>query len=140
MLVPVKNWNPSTSRSVIPLSGISTKDASFYHRDTYSTMFIISLLMIARKCKQLDVSQQQEDNDNVVHLHNGVLLSCNNNKKIGIMKFAGEWTELEKILSCIRKWWVYKGPYAHRSLGKPEILNTQKPLLHERDKISSFPP
>lgn len=81
MLVPVKNWNPSTSRSVIPLSGISTKDASFYHRDTYSTMFIISLLMIARKCKQLDVSQQQEDNDNVVHLHNGVLLSCNNNKK-----------------------------------------------------------
>ncbi|ERE65724.1 putative THO complex subunit 1 [Cricetulus griseus] len=38
--------------------------------------------------------------ENVVHLHNGVLLS---RKKNGILKFAGKWMELEKtILSEIK--------------------------------------
>ena len=34
--------------------------------------------------------------ENVVHLHNGVLLSRKNND---ILKFAGKWMELEKNIS-----------------------------------------
>ena len=44
---------------------------------------------------------QRMDKENVVHLHNGVLLS--GLKKNDILKFAGKWMELEKknILSEI---------------------------------------
>jgi hypothetical protein len=35
------------------------------------------------------------DTENVVYLHNGVLLSYKNNE---FMKFAGKWMELENII------------------------------------------
>jgi hypothetical protein len=35
------------------------------------------------------------DKENVVHLHNGILLVIKNKD---IMKFAGEWMELENII------------------------------------------
>ncbi|KAL6054412.1 hypothetical protein STEG23_008098 [Scotinomys teguina] len=35
------------------------------------------------------------DKENVVHIHNGVLCSRENN---GIMKFAGKWMELENVI------------------------------------------
>ena len=38
---------------------------------------------------------QRMDNENVVHLHNGVLHSRKNNN---ILKFAGKWMELENII------------------------------------------
>jgi hypothetical protein len=34
---------------------------------------------------------------------------------------------------------MHKGPCAHRSLGKPGILNTLGPLLHGGDKTPVFP-
>ena len=37
---------------------------------------------------------QRKGKENVVHLYNKVLLGCNND----IMKFAGKWMELEKII------------------------------------------
>ena len=36
------------------------------------------------------------DRENVVHLHNGVLL--NRTKNNGILKFAGKWMELEETI------------------------------------------
>ncbi|KAL6076490.1 hypothetical protein STEG23_025573 [Scotinomys teguina] len=42
------------------------------------------------------------DKENVVHIHNGVLRSRENND---IMKFAGKWMELENVIlsECYRK-------------------------------------
>ncbi|KAL6029927.1 hypothetical protein STEG23_010604, partial [Scotinomys teguina] len=42
------------------------------------------------------------DKENVVHIHNGVLCSRENND---IMKFAGKWMELENVIlseSCLQ--------------------------------------
>ena len=42
------------------------------------------------------------DKENVVHLPNGILLSCKNDD---LMKFAGKWKELEKIILSV---WLLK--------------------------------
>ena len=82
--------------AVIGLLGIYPKDTPSYHKDTCSTMSTAALLITARNWKHLNVPQQKMDFlKNVVHLHNGVLLSSLK-KKNHIMKFSGKWMELGK--------------------------------------------
>jgi hypothetical protein len=65
----------------IPLLGIYRKDAPTYNKDTWSTMFIASLFIIARSWKQ----PRSMVTENVVK-HND------------FMKFVGKWMELEYII------------------------------------------
>jgi hypothetical protein len=60
----------------IPLLGIYPKDTLTYNKDTCSTMFIAALFIITR-CSKEPICPLMEEwiQKNVVHLHNGVLLS-----------------------------------------------------------------
>jgi hypothetical protein len=58
-------------------------------------MFIAAIFIIARSCKEPRCSST-EGTENVVHLQNGILLSCL--KKNDFMKFGGKWMELENII------------------------------------------
>jgi hypothetical protein len=53
----------------ITLQGIYPKDVSPHHKETYSTIFIAALLVIARN---LSLNQRM-DTENAVHTHNGIL-------------------------------------------------------------------
>jgi hypothetical protein len=57
--------------SAIPLLGIFSEDIPTCNKDTYFTMFIAALFVIARIWKEPRCSSTE----NVVHLHSGVLLS-----------------------------------------------------------------
>jgi hypothetical protein len=60
----------------IPLLGIYLEDLPTSKKDTCSTMFIVALFIIARSWKEPRYPQQRNGyKKNVVHLHNGVLLS-----------------------------------------------------------------
>jgi hypothetical protein len=60
----------------ILLLAIYPKGAPTCNKDTYSTMFIAALFIIARSWKRTQMSHNRGmDTENVVHLHNGVLLS-----------------------------------------------------------------
>jgi hypothetical protein len=56
----------------IPLLGIYPEDVPTGNKDTCSTMFIAALFIIARSWKE---PNRDMDTENVVHLHNEVLLS-----------------------------------------------------------------
>jgi hypothetical protein len=60
----------------ILLLGIYPKDAPPCHRGMCSTVFIVALFVRARSWKQPRWSHNRRlDTENVVHLHNGMLLS-----------------------------------------------------------------
>ena len=60
----------------IPLLGIYPEDVPTGKKDTCSTMFIEALFVIARSWKEPQMPLNRgRDTGNVVHLHNGVLLS-----------------------------------------------------------------
>jgi hypothetical protein len=60
----------------IPLLGMYPEDAPPCNKDTCSTMFITALFIIARSWKEPTCSLNRGmDTENVVHLHNGELLS-----------------------------------------------------------------
>jgi hypothetical protein len=60
----------------IPLLGIYPEDVSTGKKDTCSTMFISSLIYNSQKLERTQMSLNRGmDTENVVHLHNGVLLS-----------------------------------------------------------------
>jgi hypothetical protein len=58
----------------IPLLGIYPEDVPTCKKDSCSTMFIAALFIIARKRTQISLNRGM-DTENMVHLHNGVLLS-----------------------------------------------------------------
>jgi hypothetical protein len=61
---------------LIPLLGIHPEDAPTCNNDTCSTMFIAALFIIARSWKRNLLSLNRGlGTENVVHLHNGILLS-----------------------------------------------------------------
>jgi hypothetical protein len=61
----------------LPLLGTYTKDVPSYPTLTCLAMFIEALFLIARNWKQPRCpSNRRMDKENVVCLHNGVLLSC----------------------------------------------------------------
>jgi hypothetical protein len=59
----------------IPLWGIYSKDAPTCNKDTCSTIFIAALFIIARIWKQPRCPSTGIDAENLVHLHNGLVLS-----------------------------------------------------------------
>jgi hypothetical protein len=60
----------------IPLLGIYPEDVPTGKKDTCSTIFIAALFIIARRVERTQISLNRVmDTKNVVHLHNGVLLS-----------------------------------------------------------------
>jgi hypothetical protein len=60
----------------IPLLSIYPKDAPTCNKDTCSTVFIPVIFITARSWKKKQMSfNRGMDTENVVHLHNGVLLS-----------------------------------------------------------------
>jgi hypothetical protein len=61
---------------VILLLGIYPKEhKSGYNRDTHTLMFIAALFTIAKPWKQTGALQLMNDQEIMVHMHNGVLLS-----------------------------------------------------------------
>jgi len=60
---------------VLPSLGIYSIDAPKYNKDTFSTMLIAPLFIIARSGMNLDVLQQRNGYRKCGTLHNGVLLS-----------------------------------------------------------------
>jgi hypothetical protein len=76
MVVPQKIGNQSTSRPSCTTPSIYPKDVLPYHKDTYSTAFIVPLFIIGRNLrKNLDVSQPKMDKQNLVQLHNGISIT-----------------------------------------------------------------
>jgi hypothetical protein len=62
--------------TAIPLLGIYPEDAPTCNKNTCSTVFIKALFTIARSWKEPRCPLNRGmDTENVVHLHNGVLLS-----------------------------------------------------------------
>jgi hypothetical protein len=59
----------------IPLLGIYSEDVLSSKKDTCSTMLVAALFIIARSWKSQMFLNRGMDTENVVHLHNGVLLS-----------------------------------------------------------------
>jgi hypothetical protein len=59
----------------IPLLGIYPKVAPSFHRGTCSTMFVVALFVVARSWTTYMFHNRRMDTENVVHLHNGIILS-----------------------------------------------------------------
>jgi hypothetical protein len=62
---------------VLPILGIYPEDAPTCNKDKCSTMFIATLFIIARRWKkktQMSLNKGM-DTENMIHLHNGVLLN-----------------------------------------------------------------
>jgi hypothetical protein len=60
----------------IPLLDIYPEDVPTGKKDTCSTMFIAALFIIARHWERIQMMLNRGmDTENVVHLHNGVLLT-----------------------------------------------------------------
>ena len=59
----------------IPLLGIYPEDVPTCNKDTFSTMFLSALFIVARSLKKTQISfNRGMDTENVIYLHNGVLL------------------------------------------------------------------
>lgn len=66
-----------------PLSGIYLKDSSFYHRDTYISMFLTVLFTMVRKLYQPSCqSKHRWKNENVINVYNTIFFSCKENRKL----------------------------------------------------------
>ena len=72
------------------------KDAPPYHKDTYSTMFIAALFVIARNWKQPRCPSTEEWIKKMWYIYTMEYYSAIKNKDI--MNFAGKWMELENII------------------------------------------
>jgi len=82
----------------IPLLSIYLTDALPYHKDTYSTMLIAALSVIARNWKQSVCRCSEEWIKKTWWIYTVEYYSAIKNSDI--MKFAGKWVELEKIILC----------------------------------------
>ena len=78
----------------LPLLGISPKDNSPYHKNTYSTVFIETLLITPMNWKQArSLSTEDQIMKMWLHIHNRVLLLSF--LKSDVLKFANKWMDLE---------------------------------------------
>lgn len=61
----------------IPFLGTYPKDSISYYRATCSPMFTAAIFTIPRKWKAAWMPiNRQMDNENVTHMHNGILFGC----------------------------------------------------------------
>lgn len=58
-------------------------------------MFVVALVSMAGKGNSRDVHEQMMDLENVIHMHNGILLFVFLSE---ILMFAGEWSQVELIV------------------------------------------
>lgn len=79
----IRNHFISKPRYIIP--GHTPKGTLLYHRDTLSTIFIVSLFIIAKYLKKLNLPQLKNDKRNVLHLYNGMHF-CYLTKALQILK------------------------------------------------------
>ena len=81
---------------VIPLLGIYPKDAPTYNKDTYSTMFIAALFIIARSWKETRCPSVDEWIQKLWYIYTIEYYSAMRNNDF--MKFLGKWMHLENII------------------------------------------
>lgn len=84
------------------------KDTSSHCRNTCSTVFSDVLYFTRQKLKTIQMSVNGRTDDENVHLHNGLLFSCLNNK---MMKFSGKWMVLEKKSFLCQATQIQKSKY-----------------------------
>ncbi|WP_080051904.1 hypothetical protein [Oceanospirillum multiglobuliferum] len=80
----------------IPLLGIYPRNADSYHKDTCSAMFIAALFVIARTWKQPRCPSTEEWINKLWPIYTMEYYSAEKNNDI--MRFAGKWMDLEKII------------------------------------------
>jgi hypothetical protein len=80
----------------IPLLGIHPEDTPTCYKDTWSTMFIVALFIIARSWKEPRYPSTEEWIQKVWYIYTIEYYSAIKNKKF--MKFLGKWMELEDII------------------------------------------
>jgi len=129
----------------IPLLGIYPKDAPTYNKDTCSTMFIAALFIIVRSWKEPRCPLREEwIQRNVVHLHNGVLLSYQkqwlheiHRQMEWTRKYHPEWgysiTEKHTWYALIDKWILAK------KLKLPKMQSTDHRKLRKDDQMQMLP-
>ena len=88
----------------IPILGIYPEKTRT-QKDTGTPLVIAALVTVAKTWKQLKMSIDRRDKEDVVHIHNGMLLSP---KKNEIMAFAATWMDIEittlsKISHIVRR-------------------------------------
>jgi hypothetical protein len=78
----------------IPVLGIYPKDVPTYNKDTCSTIFITALFIVIRGCKKPRCPSTEEWIQKRWHIYTMEYYSAILNNEL--MKFLGEWIELEK--------------------------------------------
>jgi hypothetical protein len=81
----------------IPFICIYPEDAPKYNKDTYSTMFIATIIIIARSWKEPRCPSTKEWIQKMWHIYTMEYYSAIKNSDF--MKFLGKWIELENMLS-----------------------------------------
>ena len=78
VVVPQKTGNQSTLRPSYTTLGLIPKESSTIHEDICLIMVHSSFINNSQKLETTEMSLNQRINEekNVVHLHNGVLLNC----------------------------------------------------------------
>jgi hypothetical protein len=79
----------------IPLLGIDPEEFPTCYKDTYSTMFIAALFIIARTQKEPRCPSTVEWIQKMWHIYTMEYYSAIKNK---FMKFLGKWMDLEDII------------------------------------------
>jgi hypothetical protein len=82
--------------SVIPLLGIYPEDVPTGNKDTYSTMFIAALFIIARSWKELRCPSREEWMQKMWYIYTMEYYSAIKNNEF--MKFLSKWMDLEGII------------------------------------------
>jgi hypothetical protein len=80
----------------IPLLGIYPEDASTYHKDTCSTIFIAALFIIARSSKEATCLSSEEWIWKMRYIYTMEYYSAIKNNDF--RKFLGKWMEVENII------------------------------------------
>jgi hypothetical protein len=80
----------------ISLLGIYPEDAPIYNKDTCSTMFIVTLFIIARSWKELRCPSTEEWIQKMWYIYTMEYYSAIKNNDF--IKFLGKWMELENII------------------------------------------
>jgi hypothetical protein len=85
------------ARPLLGILGIYLEDVPTWNKDTYSTMFIAALFIIARSWKEPRCSSTEEWIQKLWYIYTMEYYSAIKNNEF--MKFLSKWVDLEDILS-----------------------------------------